>query len=340
MSQNKLKIAVIGCCYMARLHMKGVLSKEGAELYAVCDIHPEQIEEALKEIPCERTTTDWRTLVDDPAVDAVIIVTPDGFHREMTEAFLRAGKDVLCEKPMALTLEECEAMMRAEKESGRRLMIGQVCRCTPAFMMAKEIVDAGRIGELIFVESEYAHNYTHARGIDDWRISPERHAFIGGGCHAVDLLRWIAGDPTEVYALANHKVMLDWPVDDTSVAIYRFPNGVPGKVFVSIGIKRDYTMRSVFCGTKGTIICDNTSPTITLYEENENGEGYTEGKQLPVEVNNHNINAEVHLFIEAIQNGTPLPVTSYEGAATVAVCCATVESVAAGKPVNIRYPEV
>ena len=338
--QNKLNIAVIGCCHMARLHMKGVLSKEGAELYAICDTLPSQIEEAQKEIDCTRTTTDWRTLVGDPAVDAVIIVTPDQYHREMTEAFLRAGKHVLCEKPMALTLADCESMMRAERESGRRLMIGQVCRCTPAFMMAKELVDAGRIGELVFVESEYAHNYNHARGVGDWRVVPERHAFIGGGCHAVDLLRWIAGDPSEVYALANHKIMTDWPVDDTSVALYRFPNGVPGKVFVSIGAKRDYTMRSVFYGTRGTIICDNTSPTLTLYEQNEEGEGFTEGQQLAVEVNNHNINAEVHLFIDAIRNGTPLPVSSYEGAATVAVCCATVESAAVGRPIEIRYPEI
>ena len=205
MIKNKLNIAVIGCSTMAQFHMDGILKQEEARLYAVCDIAPERLEECRAKYKPERSIADYRELVADPKVDAVILVTPDQVHLEMAEAFLRAGKDVLCEKPMALTVEECEKMMQAERESGKRLMIGQVCRCTPAFLLAKSIIDAGRIGELFFVESEYAHNYDNARGYADWRVTPERHAVIGGGCHAIDLLRWVAGDPTEVYALANHK---------------------------------------------------------------------------------------------------------------------------------------
>ena len=339
---DKVNIAVIGASGMGRLHMKGVLAKEGANLYAICDTAPNQLEGAQADLgfPELKCVSDYRELVNDPELDAVVIVTPDQVHLEMTVAFLRAGKDVLCEKPMALTLAECEEMMRVEKETGRRLMIGQVCRCTPAFMMAKDIVDSGRIGELVFVESEYAHNYNNARGYNDWRVVPERHGFIGGGCHAVDLLRWIAGDPTEVYAHSNHKILTDWPVDDTVIAIYKFPNNVSGKVFVSIGCKRNYTMRSVFYGTKGTIICDNTSPTITLFEENEHGGGFTEPKTLPVEINNHNVTAEIDVFVDALVEGKAMPVTSMEGASTVAVCCATVESYQSGKPVDIRYPSL
>ena len=190
---------------------------------------------------------------------------------------------------------------------------------------------------LYFVESEYAHNYgEHARGYDDWRVCPEREGFIGGGCHAVDLLRWIAGDPTEVYAHANHKCLTDWPVNDCTIAIYKFPDNVMGKVFVSIGCRRDYTMRSVFYGTKGTIICDNTSPTITLYE----GEDYATPKTIPVEINNHNVTAEIDAFITSLIDGKDILVGSVEGANTVTVCCATVESAKIGKPVDIVYPKI
>lgn len=335
---KKLNIAVVGCSTMGKLHAKGIIAADGAELYAICDNAKEQLDAAASELGAQRCVSDWRELVSDPTLDAVVIVTPDKLHLEMTEAFLRAGKDVLCEKPMALTVAECEKMMLAERESGSRLMIGQVCRCTPGFIAAKRLIDEGRIGELVFVESEYAHNYDHARGYADWRVTPERHGFIGGGCHAVDLLRWIAGDPTEVYAHANHKIMLDWPTDDTVIAIYKFPNGVSGKVFSSIGAKRNYTMRSVFYGTRGTVICDNTSPTITLFEEDEHGGGYTEGKQIPVEINNHNVTAEIDLFVNALTSGAPMPVSSIEGASTVAVCCATVESTKIGAPVKIKYP--
>lgn len=338
MEKNNLNIAVIGCSIMGKLHMQGIKNK-GAVLFAVCDSAEDRVLEAQKEFDVPVAVTDYRELVHQPDIDAVVIVTPDQTHKEMTEAFLRAGKDVLCEKPMALTLEECESMIKTERETGRKLMIGQVCRCTPSFVMVKNMIAEGRIGELIFVESEYAHHYGNARGYNDWRVVPERHGFIGGGCHAVDLLRWIAGDPTEVYALANHKSLTDWPVDDTSIAIYKFPNDVMGKVFVSIGCKRDYTMRSVFYGTKGTIICDNTSPTITIFEGEEHKEFKTP-KTIPVEVNNHNISAEIDVFLTALSEGGEMPVSSLEGAATVAVCCATVESTKTHQPVPIRYPQI
>ncbi len=337
MEKNNLNIAVIGCSMgMGRRHMQSVTEIEGVTLYAICDnATDDRLSRCKEEFNVPIAVTDYRELVNDPNIDAVVIVTPDMCHLEMTAAFLCAGKDVLCEKPMALTVEECTEMRRVEKETGRRLMIGQVCRYTPAFVMAKEIIESGRIGELFFVESEYAHNYTCARGYSDWRVCPEREGFIGGGCHAVDLLRWIAGNPTEVYAHANHKCLTDWPVNDCTVAIYKFPNNVSGKVFASIGCKRDYTMRSVFYGTEGTIICDNTSPTLTIFE----GEDYTKPKELPIEVNNHNITAEIGSFVACIKENKSILVNSSEGAYTVSVCCATVESAAKGMPINIVYPE-
>lgn len=81
----------------------------------------------------------------------------------------------------------------------------------------------------------------------------------------MDFARWIAGDPYEVMAYSNHKMLKNFPTDDCTVAIMRFPNDVIGKVFVSTGCKRDYTMRSVFYGSKGTIITDNTSPHMTVF---------------------------------------------------------------------------
>jgi len=341
MNHQVPNIVVIGTSPMAQLHMEGVVAK--ANLYAICDNAPEQLEKAHQKFPNAKTCGDYKELVNDPEVDAAVIVTPDYYHLEMASAFMRAGKDVLCEKPMCLTLEECEEMMRVEKETGRKLMIGQICRCTPGFVMAHDLIKSGTIGDLYFIESEYAHNYGHARGYNDWRVDPRRHAFIGGGCHAVDLLRWIAGNPEEIYAISNHKCLTDWPVDDCTVALMKFPNGVSGKVFASIGCCRDYTMRSVFYGTKGTIICDNTSDHITLYENNP-GSGrpdYTAGQTLPVIVNNHNATAEIDAFVNALKsNAEKMPVSSYEGAATVAVCCAAMESSKTGMPVKIKYPEV
>lgn len=343
MSKNMLNIAVIGCGPgMAALHMEGVVANEKARLYAICDTDEQRLQDRKQQFGVEIAVTDYKKLVEDPKVDAVVIVTPDQLHLEMTVAFLRAGKDVLCEKPMALNVADCEEMLRVEKETGRKLMIGQICRCTPAFVQAKELIEAGRIGELFFVESEYAHNYIKARGFNDWRVVPQRHGFIGGGCHAVDLLRWIAGDPTEVYAYSSHKCLTDWPTDDSTIAIYKFPNNVAGKVFVSTGCMRNYTMRSVFYGTKGTIICDNKSETMQLFEHEDpqSTSDFTVPKELPVMINNHNATEEIRIFVEALYADEPMPVSAMEGASSVAVACATIEAAAKGVPVQIKYPVV
>lgn len=339
---NKINIAVIGCSGMAIGHMKGVVNCEDAHLYAICDIHDEQIEAAKALYTPDVITKDYKELVADEKVDAVIIVTPDQFHLEMTEAFLRAGKKVLCEKPMALSVEECEKMRAVEKETNGFLMIGQVCRMTPAFKFAKGLVDQGKIGELFFVESEYAHCYENAKGVDNWRMTPERDGFIGGGCHAVDLLRWIAGDPTEVTAYSNHKCLTDWPSNDCTIAIFKFPNNVIGKVFASTGCKRDYTMRTVLYGTEGTIICDNTSPSLQLFRNDgklPNGKSsYVYPMTYPININNHNVGQEIKDFVDAINTGKPSPVSSLEGASTVAVCCSAVQSAKEGKTIQIKYP--
>ncbi len=348
--KKKLNFAVIGCSWMGKAHMEGVLDNK-ANLYAICDTAQDQIDERLKEFYPEKTCTDYRELVNDPNVDVAIIVTPDYYHLEMTEAFLRAGKHVLCEKPMALTMEECEKMIQISNECDKLLMVGQVCRCNPVFIRAKEIIDSGMIGELFFIESEYAHDYGVARGYNDWRVDPRRHGFIGGGCHAVDMLRWIAGDPTEVYALGNKKCLTDWPIqDDANIAVYKFPNNVMGKVFVSIGCKRDYTMRSSFYGTKGTVLVEDGG-TIHLYlNDTENPLPYHSGMKKGRDYNiphilknvpkDHNVGGEIKQLIEAVENGTALPISPKDAAGSVAACCAAIESAKTGMPVIIKYPNV
>lgn len=343
MKNNKLHIGVIGASGMGQSHMKGIVNNNDAVLEAICDIDNGQLKKAAKKFNISKAYTDYHKILDDSQVDAVVIVTPDQLHLEMVNAALKAGKHVLCEKPMALTVEQCYKMLICEKEHNRQLMVGQVCRYTPGFLKAKQLIEQGLIGGLFFVESEYAHNYEHARGKGDWRVTPERDGFIGGGCHAVDLLRFIAGDPIEVSAYANHKCLTDWPTNDCTVAIYKFNNDVLGKVFVSTGCRRDYTMRSIFYGTRGTIICDNTSPEITLFSDTcVAGEkaAYTTAHKIKVNIESHNVSAEVDSFVSAIINNRPVPVSSLEGASTVAVCAATIESASLCKPVKIIYPKI
>ena len=339
---SQINIAVIGAGRIAHSHFAGLLNLPQCYRYAICDPCEDGRAEKLKEqYGVEKACADYKELIGDPKVDAVIVTTPDHTHCEIASAFLRDGKPVLLEKPMALKKEDCDELLKVSKETGTMLMVGQVCRYNHNFVQAKKLIETGALGDLVFVESEYAHSYELNPGTGNWRVHPDREAIIGGGCHAIDLLRWIAGNPTEVSAYANHKYLPDWPVNDTTIAIYKFPNDVIGKVFCSIGVKRVYTMRTCIYGTKGTLIFGNYDKTMTLYKANPEDihSGFTKPTIIPCNPKGHNMEAEIRDFVLAIQNGKQPPISPLEGASTVAVARATVDSFTKGKPVKIKYPK-
>ncbi len=339
MENKAFRVGVIGLG-IGKHHAMGVQQTQGAMLYALCDTDEDRLHKVAAELGVDKVTTDYMELVNDPAIDALVVASPDPDHKEMIIAALEANKHVLAEKPLALTRKDCAVIMQAAEKSKGKLMVGQVARFTPSFIQAKQIIDSGAIGELTFVESEYAHDYSAIYAKGSWRTHPLRNGVVGGGCHAVDLLRWIAGDPSEVMAYGVHKTFADvTPYDDTHVAIMKFPSGVIGKVFISISCKRDYTMRSVFYGTKGTIIVDNTSPTMTVFKQDVFGDKDRHDMPItvPVKINNHNMAAEFKEFYEIARNSKEVEITGSEGANTIAVCQAIIDSAQSGKPVAPHY---
>ena len=343
---EKVRMAVIGLkTFGKNAHVKAIVANENAELVAVCDI----VEEIAKKVADEYGVDyylDYKELLKREDLDAITIATPDQIHREIAVAAMAAGKHVLCEKPLALSVEDCKAMVTASKEYGKKLMVGQICRLAPSFVLAKELVDRGEIGEIFFMESEYAHDYAKKVG-PNWRFDPKspRHPVTGGACHAMDLMRWIVGDPTEVFAYANKKMLAACPTDDCVIAVMKFPNEVIGKMFTSIGCKRRYTMRTCIYGSKGTIIVDNTSADLSLFKSEIAGsEAFTPSIEnqsleikIPVRAVKHNIHDEMKNFVNCILNDTDPETDGIEGGKTVAACCAIVESTLTGEKVKPDY---
>ena len=126
------------------------------------------------------------------------------------------------------------------------------------------------------------------------------------------------------------------PYDDATIAIMKFDDNLAGKVFVSTGCKRDYTMRTVIYGTKGTLICDNTSPEMILFTVDEEGV-VKEAEKIEVEVNNHNALKEFAVLADAIVNDKPVLTDAREGAKTVEVCLSIVKAATTGKIVEPNY---
>jgi predicted dehydrogenase len=345
---TSVRFGIIGLG-MGAVHLQACLENPRAEITAICDSGEARLREVAASRGIPFAAADYHEIVSRDDVDAVVVASPDFLHAEHSVAAMEAGKHVLCEKPLALTLADCRAMIDAADRTGMTFMVGQVCRFAPGFVRAKELIDAGAIGELFLVESEYAHDYTNVPGVGGWRRDPAhpREPVIGGGCHAVDLLRWLAGEPVEVDAYANHRVLTDWPVDDCTVAILRFESGVVGRLMVSIGSKRAYTMRSAFYGTRGTVICDNTSPTLTLFTDDESfapdeargSHHFTVPIEVPVGRQEKAVPQEIDHFVDCVLGQAPVAMGAREGARTVAVCLAIVEAAHTGRRVLVtRIP--
>ena len=334
MSTGKIGVGVIGL-RMGNGHLAGYAKDPRCAIIGVCDVDKDLLATRQQEYKARVAVADYRELLAIPEIGLISVASPDYYHAEQSIAAMEAGKDVLCEKPLTLTMAEAKEIAAAVQRTGRRFMIGQVCRYAPGFVLAKRLIERGEIGRLYLAESEYAHSYRGARGIGDWRVDPRREPLIGGGCHAVDLLRWIAGDVTEAFGYANHLCLTDWPVNDCSLGLFQFASGAIGKVMVSVGCVRPYTMRSVFYGTEGTIVCDNTSADIKICSKRLM-QGKLDFATMPVNIANHNVAAEISDFIHGIENNLPIATNIYEGARTVAAAMAAVESAKlGGQPITI-----
>ena len=333
----KYKVGVIGLS-MGEKWARAVLDNPDTGLAAVYDRDPVRCRVIADELKAEMCGGEKEFF--EAGVDIAIVATPDHFHVEHSVKALERGSHVICEKPLALTVRECIEIIEAVKKSGKFFMVGQVCRYVPGFVTAWNLVRDGAIGEMAFIESEYAHDYAHAQGVDRWRKDPKikREGFIGGGCHALDIVRWFAGDPEEVFCYTNRKLLDDWPTDDTGIAVCRLPGGVIGKVFVSVGAKRKYTMRTVIYGKNGTIICDNTSPEIMLYKDDMRLKtGTNNFWRIPVSNQGKNIGGELEEFVDYLKKGEQSPTDAIEGAKTVAFGEAALESARTGMPVRPDY---
>jgi len=271
--------------------------------------------------------------------DVVVVATPDQLHAEQSVRALLSGKHVACEKPLAPTVDDCRKIIDAVKKSGKEFMTGQVCRYAPSFRLMKKLIEDGRIGDIVAIEGSYAHDYTEAEGWEAWRKNDKvgRYGFLGGGCHALDLLRYLAGDPEEVMCYMNQKFLPDWSKPDTGVAVAKFPNDVIGRIFVSIGIKAPYTMGTTVYGTKGTLRYRDESCVEICEEEVTKITGKLEYCKIAATGAGHHIKSELAAFIDHLEKGTYFPSDIYQGTATVAFAEAAIKSALSGKVERVIY---
>lgn len=319
-------IGVIGL-RMGLAHIRAAGQIPGARVVSVCDVNEETLQRVAREHAVPHACTDYRELVENPDVELVVVASPDHFHREHTERALAAGKHVLCEKPMAWTLEECRSMIAAQKRSGRLLYVGHLVRLTPAFSTARKMVEEGILGQVYYVGATYQHDYAKLGGHDNWRFDPKlaRHIFLGGGCHAVDLMRHFVGQVSSVTAVSNHIGLPKLPTDDLVVALYQGDSGAVGRVFVSGGCKRPYEIALELYGTKGTLVANNVDQEFRVWLDDVPDLG-KRWITVPTSVDNHPTMLQLRHVMACIRDGATPLVPGEEGARTVAASLAAIDA--------------
>ena len=200
---KKIKVAIIGCGNIAHgSHTPHYISNENAEIIYFCDIIPERADRYVKEFGCGKAVYDYHEILNDPELDAVSVCTHNDFHAQISIDFMRAGKDVLCEKPPARTLPEALEMQKVAHETGRTLNIGICNRFGTAVNMIKKYIDDGVLGEVYHVYASFrAYRSIPGLGGDfTTKAVSGGGALIDWGVHYLDLIQYCCGEPKPLTA--------------------------------------------------------------------------------------------------------------------------------------------
>ncbi|MGF7034777.1 putative dehydrogenase [Paenibacillus mucilaginosus] len=234
-----LKIAIIGTGAISRAHIEAYLQfPERCRIVAVSDIYQDKAEARIAEFGLEgaRAVADYQELLQED-IDLVSVCTPPYTHAPISIDFLRAGKHVLVEKPMASSLQECDEMNAAARESGRILSVVAQNRFTAPLWKLKSVLDSGLMGPVVHAQVDSFWWRGHCYYDLWWRGTWEKE---GGGCtlnhavHHIDAFLWMMGRPAELQAFMSNTSHDNAEVEDLSIAMLRFPDGALAQITSSV----------------------------------------------------------------------------------------------------------
>ena len=253
---RKVGWGLVGCGDIARKRVAPALRDlESCELVAVSRADAARAESFAREFGARRWHADWRGLIEDAEVEAVYVATPVRLHAEQTIAAAEAGKHVLCEKPMALTVAECERMNAAAEANGVLLGVAYYRRFYPAVERVREVLESGEIGVPVVAQMNAFERFDpapdHPRG---WLLNRQQSG--GGpmfdfGCHRIEVLCNLFGDVTAVRGLASN-VLFSREVEDTASALLQFGRGTQGVISVTHAARDPQDTLEVF-GSEGSV---------------------------------------------------------------------------------------
>ena len=337
-------MAVIGCGGISAAHINGILAEPRAELLYCVDIDEAKAREKAETAGC-KWATDYTGILDE--VDAVDICTPPHLHAEMTIKAAEAKKHVLCEKIMAISLDQAQAMIEATDRAEVVFMVAFVLRYRREFMLLHEICTSGRLGQ---IHQAYAQTSMNL-GIPphSWRQSVQTHpfgCFMSHGCHYVDQLIWNVGEIVETASVGNAMTFKEWIPggDDTTCAVFRHENGAVSSYVESWATPYPMTRLKIdVYGKEGSARVEyfhDARRIVEIYDGNgwERVWEFDPNKQELMDVfgGAKDMHGQISHFVECIVEGKEPMTHGREGIKPMQVIAASMEAEETGRIVNVQ----
>lgn len=326
---DRLRVGIMGTGAIAqRLHIPGYADHSQATVAAVCDLEERKARAVADQVGADHVFTDYEELARSGVVDAVSVCLPNDIHVDAVTTALEEDLHVLCEKPMATTITEADAMVDAADESDGSLMIDQSERFAPVYQKAIDVLDSGLIGDVQTIRARFSHS-----GPEGWAPRAEwftNAAAAGGGAmvdigiHNADLVLSLVGGVDSVTA-ETATLEMDADVEDTAVATMRLEDGGLGTFEVSWTTDPGQVQTQIV-GTEGVLTTDGIEGKLTVELGGDRG---------TVDVPLPEYRSPVKRFVDAVQAEAEPPVPAREGRDALELVLAITEAANQRQPVSV-----
>ena len=261
---------LVGCGMISRFHARAIEKIRGAKLVGCFDMFPQAVDKFAAEEGCTGYH-DLKAMLADPKIDIVNVCTPSGSHKDPAVAAANAGKHVMVEKPLEITLKRCDAIINACKKNKVQLGAIMPSRFSPANIALKQAVDSGRFGKLTlgdtFVKWWRTQEYYDSGGWRGTWALDGGGSYMNQGIHNVDLIQWFMGDVVEVAAITDTLAHKRIEVEDTGVAALRFKNGAIGTITCTTSVWPGLLKKTEIHGTQGSVIVEQDDVLMWEFEK-------------------------------------------------------------------------
>jgi len=297
-----INVAVIGLGHNGSAFCERYGRNNKSNLVGVCDIDEGRQNYAERQFNVKGYK--YPEIFEDKSIDLISIHTSDNKHKEPFIKAVESGFHVFVEKPMADKEEDILEMAKCASRGNKIYAVGHVLRFDKYFRGVKKIIEGGTLGDIFYVECDYIHDLRYQANLEEWKLTDEIPV-LGGGCHPIDLLRWYAGNISEVASFSNNIAFPEMKHDSSMVTMLKFKSGCIGKVTSLYGCvsQRPEMFNLSVYGTKGTIVRNKMCL-----------DGFGHGwMDIPAAVDEgHDYMPEIDHVLDCIINGKSALVTPYE----------------------------